>query len=596
MLDLGTLKIGIEVDSSKAEQGLNELQSDIKNAGSTAKSSKQDFESAGKGMSTMGDKAQGSVKQVSALQIAMGNLIAKGVQKLASIISGSFSSAISRVDKLNAYTRSMEALGYASDDTEAAMDKILDTIQPFPMSLDDATAASQRFVALFDDIEKGTDVWADITDMTLASGQGMEAAQRAQDSWYKMLAAGKPDMEHWQSIVETMPAQLSQLAKSTLGEKASSQDLFEAWKDGTVTTDDLIAKINELDEKGGEGFDSFRQQAEGANAGIQTAFENMKLAVTRNMANIIEEATSDGGIDVAAVTDKVSKGIDKIGDSAKKAITWLKQNAATVKIVVAAIGGMLTALAAWTAATKIQAAAQALLNIALNANPIGLVVIAIAGLVAALVAAYKNSETFRKAVDSLWSAIKSFASRAVAAFNAFKNTVISVFNAIKAKIDAAKRAWENFKSALKKRVTFLVNDGAIGTAIQKCKDLVNWWQNVLDKANKKATFHQEQKTTGGSTGGTKKQRVGLREVPYDGYLAELHKGEAVLTAAEANQYNKAINKILDTEGIVQKQAPSENSIVNNYNFGDITVDVNDLKDLTTVDQFISMMQQAKAFA
>lgn len=595
MLDLGTLKIGIEVDSSKAEQGLNELQSDIKNTGSTAKNSKQDFESAGKGMNEMGNKAQGSVKQVSALQIAMGNLIAKGVSKLASVISGSFSSAISRVDKLNAYTRSMEALGYATDDTEAAMDKILDTIMPFPMSLDDATAASQRFVALFDDIEKGTDVWADITDMTLASGQGMEAAQRAQDSWYKMLAAGKPDMEHWQSIVETMPAQLSQLAKSTLGEKASSQDLFEAWKDGTVTTDDLIAKINELDEKGGEGFDSFRQQAEGANAGIQTAFENMKLAVTRNMANIIDEATSDGGIDVTAVTDKVSKGIDKIGNAAKKAIKWLKENATTVKIVVAAIGGMLTALAAWTTATKVMTIAQAALDVVLNANPIGLVVIAIAGLVAALVAAYKNSEKFRHAVDSLWSAVKSFASKAVNAFNAFKNTVVSVFNAVKAKIDAVKKAWENLKSALKKKVNFLVNDGAIGTAIQKCKDLVSWWQSVLDKAQKKATFAQEQKTYGGSTGGTKKQRVGLREVPYDGYLAELHKGEAVLTAAEANQYNKAINKILDTEGIVQKQTPSVTETVNNYNFGDITVDVSRLEDVRTVNEFVDMMKQAKAF-
>ena len=34
-------------------------------------------------------------------------------------------------------------------------------------------------------------------------------------------------------------------------------------------------------------------------------------------------------------------------------------------------------------------------------------------------------------------------------------------------------------------------------------------------------------------------RTGLREVPYDGYIAELHKGEMVLTAAEANQYQKA---------------------------------------------------------
>ena len=33
-------------------------------------------------------------------------------------------------------------------------------------------------------------------------------------------------------------------------------------------------------------------------------------------------------------------------------------------------------------------------------------------------------------------------------------------------------------------------------------------------------------------------RTGLREVPYDGYIAELHKGEMVLTAYEAKQYQK----------------------------------------------------------
>lgn len=31
---------------------------------------------------------------------------------------------------------------------------------------------------------------------------------------------------------------------------------------------------------------------------------------------------------------------------------------------------------------------------------------------------------------------------------------------------------------------------------------------------------------------------GLNYVPFDGYLAELHRGERVLTATEANQYSK----------------------------------------------------------
>lgn len=35
-----------------------------------------------------------------------------------------------------------------------------------------------------------------------------------------------------------------------------------------------------------------------------------------------------------------------------------------------------------------------------------------------------------------------------------------------------------------------------------------------------------------------RHRTGLNEVPYDGYRAELHRGERVLTAAEANVYDQ----------------------------------------------------------
>lgn len=61
-------------------------------------------------------------------------------------------------------------------------------------------------------------------------------------------------------------------------------------------------------------------------------------------------------------------------------------------------------------ATKAAAAGQWLLNAALTANPIGLVIAAIALLVGGVVLAYKKSETFRGIVDTLWGALKTFAS------------------------------------------------------------------------------------------------------------------------------------------------------------------------------------------
>lgn len=79
-----------------------------------------------------------------------------------------------------------------------------------------------------------------------------------------------------------------------------------------------------------------------------------------------------------------------------------------------------TATIAQGAASKVAAAGQWLLNIALTANPIGLIVVAIAALVGALVLAYRNSETFRKIVDAAMKgaqkAIMWLVDKAVAGF------------------------------------------------------------------------------------------------------------------------------------------------------------------------------------
>jgi phage-related protein len=98
-------------------------------------------------------------------------------------------------------------------------------------------------------------------------------------------------------------------------------------------------------------------------------------------------------------------------------VSWISENTRTAGILVASLGGLLAVVTlvgaatkaftaittVWSAVTKVAAAAQWLLNAALDANPIGLVIIAIAALAAGLVIAYKKSETFRNIVDATFS-------------------------------------------------------------------------------------------------------------------------------------------------------------------------------------------------
>ncbi|MCJ8343233.1 MAG: hypothetical protein MJH09_10380, partial [Cetobacterium sp.] len=54
---------------------------------------------------------------------------------------------------------------------------------------------------------------------------------------------------------------------------------------------------------------------------------------------------------------------------------------------------------------------------------------------------------------------------------------------------------------------------------------------------------------------------GLASVPFDGYVAELHKGERVLTASESKSYNSTLNnKTINTSKINNINQKPQNKI------------------------------------
>lgn len=110
-----------------------------------------------------------------------------------------------------------------------------------------------------------------------------------------------------------------------------------------------------------------------------------------------------------------------------------------------------------SAATKAWAAAQWLLNAAMDANPIGLAIVAVAALTAAVVIAYKHSSTFRAIVQGAFSVAKQSASALlpvlrsiVQAFQSLyqatgpvRSALVSAMSAIRDAIEAVVRAVES---------------------------------------------------------------------------------------------------------------------------------------------------------
>lgn len=73
--------------------------------------------------------------------------------------------------------------------------------------------------------------------------------------------------------------------------------------------------------------------------------------------------------------------------------------------------------------------------------------------------------------------------------------------------------------------------------------LVSWFNGIWDSlfGDKTVNVSANVSTNGSHAGG-------LAYVPFDGYIAELHKGERVLTASEAREYNSG-NNLNNTSGI-----------------------------------------------
>lgn len=90
----------------------------------------------------------------------------------------------------------------------------------------------------------------------------------------------------------------------------------------------------------------------------------------------------------------IAEGISRVSG-------FLQRNEGAVKIAIIAFAGLAVAVLALKAAFAVAGA------IALLANPIGLVVVAAAALAAGLIYLYKNSETARKVMDTVFKAIRA---------------------------------------------------------------------------------------------------------------------------------------------------------------------------------------------
>lgn len=250
-----------------------------------------------------------SFGRVSTAAVAMGSVISSALTSAFGAITSSVGDAVTRLDTLKNYPRVMASLGYSASDAQKSIEMLDQGVQGLPTSLDAIVQSTQGFATVSPNLASATRRALALNDALLASGASTDAVSRAQIQFNQMLATGKADMQSWNSIVMTMPGQMQQVSKSLLGASGSTQKLHDAIVNGTISTQQLADEIVKLDQNGLPGFGSFREQAEAATGGIGTSIQNMKTAIVRGLANIMDAI---GQANIAAFFNGVARAINAV--------------------------------------------------------------------------------------------------------------------------------------------------------------------------------------------------------------------------------------------------------------------------------------------
>ena len=221
------------------------------------------------------------------------------------------------------------------------------------------------------------------------------------------------------------------------------------------------------------------------------------------------------------------------------------------------------------------------------ANPILTAIIAVVGaLVAAGIWLYQNWDMVKTNVSN---ALQNMANKATEIFNNIKASIDTFITNAKTKVaegfqNLVTSAGEKL-SSLKETVSTAFDNvkTAISDSLSKAWDTATeWWNKIKNIFSNpiKATVNLVKNGLGKDGS----HYNGLSYVPFDGYVAELHKGERVLTASENKTYTKeqrGNSRILEPNdysrlktnsgGVSNNNTTNDNSVV--FNEGAIQINV-----------------------
>lgn len=279
----GYITIGTKIDTSGIDTGMSRINQTVKTQG-----------------------AQLNNTMAKTFSLLKNTIIGVGIGAVLYGITKQLGDAVSRVDTLNNFSNVMGNLGVNSKDADQAIDYLSEKLTGLPTKLDDAALSVQKFTAINGNLKASTQMYLAVNNAILAGGASAQQQATAMYQLTDAYARGKPDVMDWRSMMAAMPAQLTQVAK-VMG-YGNADSLGQALRDGTVSMNEFLTTVTKMNTQSMGGFKSFQEQAVGATGGIQTAIANLKTAISRGLATIVDTI---GQSNIAGFFNAISKAINK---------------------------------------------------------------------------------------------------------------------------------------------------------------------------------------------------------------------------------------------------------------------------------------------
>lgn len=305
MPTINSVNVKITGDESGLKKATNEAQKDISKVGTSALS--------------LGKIALGA---------GLGQMIGNAISGAIRTVTKEMDGAIERLDTINNYSKVMGNLGIGADDSAKSIDYLQEHLLGLPTSLQDAALAVQRFASVNKDIKASTVGFLALNNAILAGGASMQTQSTALEQIAQAYSKGKPDAMEWRAMLTAMPAQMNQIAQAAGYTSAViGGDLYEAIQSGKFSMNDFMATVVRLNSEGVNGFANFEEQARNATGGVQTSIANLKNAVQRGIATVLDtigQANIAGFINgIAAAIGTVANYIAAFVRLIKEAVAWL---------------------------------------------------------------------------------------------------------------------------------------------------------------------------------------------------------------------------------------------------------------------------------